>query len=105
MSFYDQGASPTSWAAAPTLEQDAQASAQAGLQQGRLTRNFSQYDLPSILSQHAARGSFYSGGNLQAANRAQEQTNENVGDIGTSLQALLAGNAQRRTAAVTGGGF
>lgn len=103
-SFYDPGPI-ASWGVAANDEQSAMDSAQAGLQQDRLTRDFTQYNLPSYLSQRASRGSFYGGGTLQGANRLQESTNENIADTGTSLARILAGRSQNNIGLTTGGNF
>lgn len=86
------GANPQAWAAYPSTLQGDDIRTNAGLQNFRTLRDFSQYNLPDLVSSFAARGTSNSGRADRDINRLATSTQENVGDVtrsaGTSLNDL-----------------
>lgn len=62
----------------------------AGVEQGRMLRNFSQYQLPDLTNRYASRGAFYSGMAGAAGDRLRQGVTDNIGDSNRGLSQLLA---------------
>ncbi len=105
LDLYQSPGAPQSWQLAPIQENEANIGADSGEQQRRLQRDFTQYDLPGLVSDYASRGAFYSGGLTNAANRLYTQMVESGSDIARSTGYKLSQLAQNQVGATTGAGF
>lgn len=68
----------------------ARAETEAGIQQSRLERNFSQRSLPDLVSAEAAAGRFHSTGAQRRAGQLTQDVGEAAGDIQRQLGYTLA---------------
>lgn len=105
LDLYQSSAPPQSWGMADINLQEATLGAEAGTQSARLKRNFTQYDLPDLMSNQAARGAFHSSATQRKASRLQTAHNESQEDITRQLGFRLSDLANRKVAVTTGGGF
>lgn len=100
-----QQQSPMSWQLAPILQQEAMIGANLGESTRRLQRDFTQYDLPDLVSNQAARGAFHSGATRRKTGRLYDSMVESGGDLARNAAYSLAGLGQRKVGVTTGGGF
>lgn len=75
---------------------------QGGEAQRRLMRNYTQYDLPDLVNSEAAKGTYYSGGARQRADRLRTAANEGYGDIQYQMDNTIADLARKRSLAGMG---
>lgn len=74
------GPAPASWQQYPSQLQGEDLRTQVGLNSFRGLRDFSQYQLPDLVSSFASKGSFLSGRRERDVNRLGTQVTENLGD-------------------------
>lgn len=67
------------------------ATADANQAKQRAQRNFSQFDLPDLISGQAARGAFRSSATSRKTNRLQTGLNDSLADIGLNLDRQRVG--------------
>lgn len=73
------GPTPASWQMYPLELQGDDLRTQVGLNAFQAQRDFTQYDLPDLLSSFAAKGTFASGRRQRDAGRLGERVVENLG--------------------------
>ena len=61
-----------------------------GIGQSRLTRDFTQYNLPDLINAQAARGAYYTGATVDKADRLRQVTTDQSGDMKRARDRLLA---------------
>lgn len=105
LDLYQSSGPPQSWGLADIGLQESALNTEGGVQTQRLNRNFTQYDLPDLVNQQAARGAFYSGATQNKVGRLQTAENEAVGDIGRQLGFRLSDLANKKVGVTTGGQF
>lgn len=74
---------PVDWVRGAINENEA--SADAGLQKGRLQKEFATRDLPDLVNRFASRGTFYSGSTGVQADRLREDADNNSADVDRML--------------------
>lgn len=99
------GPNPASWAQYPMQLQKEDLTTQVGLNAFRGMRDFNQYNLPDMLSNFAAKGTYNSGMREREVNRLGTNTLENLGDQARSAGSTLADLSTKQVGANTGAGF
>lgn len=105
MDLYQTTGQPMSWGMADIGLRETTAGAAAGTQSARLQRDFTQYDLPDLVNNQAARGAFQSSATQRKAGRLQTAHDEGQDDITRGLGFTLADLANRKVGITTGAGF
>lgn len=82
--------------------QQNQALEDTGIQQSRIIRNFSQFDLPDLVSSQAARGAFATSATHRKADRARQFATDGLGDSQRILSRVLTNLAQQGVLAAGG---
>lgn len=101
--FYTpQGGTPLPFTLADNALVGSDATSDAGLQQSRIMRNFSQRSLPDLVNRYSARGTARSGWSGVMADRMKEDAGDQYGDIQINLNRTLAGLRRAGVLAATG---
>lgn len=100
--LYQPSAPPAGFSLAGLSLDAGLASAQSGVNQGRILRNFGEFDLPDLVSSQAARGAFYSGATSNKTNRLATRASDALADQQLDLGPILARLAANSVLAQTG---
>lgn len=74
---------PVDWVRGALNENEA--AADAGIQKGRLVKEFGTRTLPDLVNRFASRGTFFSGSTGVQADRAREDADNNAADVDRML--------------------
>jgi hypothetical protein len=84
---------PLGFTLANLNQQQTDVTTDAGLQQSRMIRNFSQYNLPDLVNNQAAKGAFASSATHDKADRLRQFANDDYGDSVLRTGRTVAGLA------------
>ena len=93
---------PAGFSLAGLQTQQSQALEEGGIQQSRIMRNFSEYDLPDLINNQAAKGTFFSGTTGVKADRLRQGATDSFGDIGRTVSRTVANLASQGVLAASG---
>lgn len=101
--FYQPQTTPLPFTLANNALTAGDATADAGLAQSRILRNFSTRQLPDLVNRYSARGTARSGWAGVMADRLKEDAGNQAGDIQRNLDRTLSG--LRRSGVLAAGGL